>query len=141
VSDIDAILNDLRAETGADRVTLRRDLPGGDAFPVTNEALAPGVGSLREERTVDLRTQPVVALLRRGEQVVQHDARAAFDDPAFQRMLRAYGGLAAQVVTPVLVDGKLEAILSLHHLGAPRRWTEAEVAGCTRAAALIAGRL
>ena len=28
-------------------------------------------------------------------------AARAYDDPAFQRMLDAYGGLAAQIVTPV----------------------------------------
>lgn len=139
--EIDAILEELRAETGASRVTLRRELPGDYAFPVTDEALAPGVASLRVERMVDLRTQPVVALLRRGEQVVQHDTRGAFDDPAFQRMLGTYGGLAAQIVTPVFVDGELKAIVSLHQLGAPRTWTDDEIAACTRAAHRVAERL
>ena len=70
---------------GASRVTLRRDLPGDYAFPVTNEALAPGVGSLREEHTVDLRTQPVALEVAAGRQVVQDDSATAFDDPAFHR--------------------------------------------------------
>ena len=127
-------LEDLRAELGADRVTLRRNVPGDYAFPVTDEALAPGVGSLREERTVDLRTQPVVALLQQGEQVVQDDTRAAFDDPAFHRMLDTYGGLAAQIVTPIFVDGRLEAIVSLHQLGESREWSDADTAVCRQAA-------
>jgi GAF domain-containing protein len=141
VSEIDAILEALRAETAASRVTLRRDLPGGYAFPVTNEALAPGVASLRDERTVDLRTQPVVPLLRRGEQVVQHDAGAAFDDPDFHRMLGVYGGLAAQIVTPVVAGGELRAIVSVHQLGAPRTWTDDEIGACTHAAGRISERL
>jgi GAF domain-containing protein len=128
------VLEELRAELGADRVTLRRNLPGDYAFPVTDEALAPGAGSLRDERTVDLRTQPVVALLQQGEQVVQNDTRGAFDDPAFHRMLDTYGGLAAQIVTPIVVDGRLEAIVSLHQLGEPRVWSDADTAACTRAA-------
>jgi len=131
---IGSVLEDVRAGLRADRVTLRRDLPGDYAFPVTDEALGPGVGSLREERTVDLRTQPVVELLRRGEQVVQDDTRAAFADPAFQRMLDTYGGLAAQIVTPVFVDGRLEAIVSLHVLGEPRTWRDDDAAACRRAA-------
>ncbi len=49
-------------------------------------------------------------------------------------MLAAYGGLAAQIVTPVPVDGRLEAILSLHQLGAPRAWSEAEIDAARRAA-------
>ena len=135
MTDIDTILHGLLRDLGASRVTLRQDVPGGYAFPVTHEALAEGVPSLRSERTVDLRNQPVVRELLQGRQVVQPDCAAAFADPAFQRMLVTYGGLAAQIVTPVLVAERLVAILSLHQLGAPRAWAEADVATCTQAAA------
>jgi GAF domain-containing protein len=94
-------------------------------------------GSLRDERTVDLRTQPVVALLQRGDQVVQDDTRSAFDDPAFHRMLDTYGGLAAQIVTPVIRDDRLEAIISVHVLGAPRSWSDEDAATCRRAAVRV----
>ena len=119
-------------------MTLRRDLPGEYAFPVTDEALAAGVASLREERTVDLRTQPVVLELRRGGQVVQDDSRSAYDDPAYLRMLETYGGLAAQIVTPVVVKDELRAIVSLHQLGSPRRWTQEEIDACRAAAEQLA---
>lgn len=135
--DIDAILQELLRERRASRVTLRQDLPGDYAFPVTHEALAEGVSSLLAERTVDLRNQPVVRELLRGRQVVQHDCRAAFDDPAFQRMLDTYGGLSAQIVTPVFASERLAAILSLHELGAPRSWVGADVAACSHAAARL----
>jgi GAF domain-containing protein len=49
-------------------------------------------------------------------------------------MLEAYGGLAAQIVTPVMRDARLEAILSLHQLGAPRRWTSEEIEAASRTA-------
>jgi GAF domain-containing protein len=138
LTEIDSILEDLLRSLGASRVTLRQDLPGVYAFPVTHEARAPGVASLVDERTVDLRNQPVVRELQRGNQVVQADCRAAFDDPAFQRMLVTYGGLAAQVVTPIVVDDRLAGILSLHQLEAPRAWTDAEVAACTGTADRLA---
>jgi GAF domain-containing protein len=134
VPTLDDVLRGLLDTTRASRVTLRRDLPGESPFPVVAEALAPGVGSLRGERSVHLPSQPVVLEMLRGRQVVQDDAAAAYDDPAFQRMLEVYGGLAAQIVTPVLRAGTLEAIVSVHELGAPRRWTEEEVAAATRAA-------
>lgn len=137
MAEIDALLAALVDETGASRATLRQDVPGPYAFPVTHEALAEGATSLREEHTVDLRTQPVVQELLGGRQVVQDDCRAAYDDPAFQRMLETYGGLAAQIVTPVRRGARLEAILSLHQLGTPRRWTEAEIAAATRTAERI----
>jgi GAF domain-containing protein len=137
LTEIDAVLERLLRDTGASRVTLRQDIPGDYAFPVTHEALAPGVGSLREERTVDLRGQPVPRELAKGRQVVQPDCRAAFDDPAFQAMLAIYGGLAAQIVTPIFSTGRLTAIVSLHQLGAPRAWNADEVSACTDAAARV----
>jgi GAF domain-containing protein len=109
-------------------------MPGEYFFPVSHEALAPGVPSLREERTVDLKAQPVVAVLKTGQQVVQDDCRIAFEDAAFHQMLETYGGLAAQIVTPIFREGRLVAILSLHHLGNPRRWTPNEVAAASVAA-------
>jgi GAF domain-containing protein len=127
------LLRRLLGETGASRVTLRQDVSGGYAFPVTHEALVPGVASLASERTVDLRTQPVVLELKQGKQVVQNDCRAAYDDPAFQRMLETYGGLAAQIVTPLFRDGRLIAIVSVHQLGEPRVWSDAETAAARRA--------
>jgi GAF domain-containing protein len=141
VSEIGAILQALLADTGASRVTLRRGVDGDYAFPVTDEALAPGVSSLREERTVDLRTQPVAReVLLRG-QVLQDDCRTAYDDPAFQRMLDTYGGLAAQIVTAVVSHGEVAGILSVHQLKTPRRWTEEHASACRLAAEQVAGLL
>jgi GAF domain-containing protein len=137
MSPIDLALQELLTTTRASRVTLRQDVPGDYAFPVTHEARVPDAPSLREERTVDLKRQPVVLELQQGRQVVQDDCRAAFDDPVFQAMLETYGGLAAQIVTPVFVGERLAAIVSLHQLGTPRSWTEAEAAACTRAAARV----
>lgn len=134
VVGLQEVVDELLAATGASRCTLRRDVPD-DFFPVTHEALAPGASSIREERTTDLQKAPVVRqMLETGAQVVQDDCSSAFDDPAFQRMLGVYGGLAAQIVTPVFLDGKLAAIVSLHQLGAPRRWSDEE-----RALAAAAG--
>jgi GAF domain-containing protein len=138
VAEIDDVLQDLLTRTGASRVTLRQDVPGGYAFPVTHEALAPGVESLKEERTVDLRSQPVALEVAAGRQVVQNDCANAYDDPAFHRMRETYGGLAAQIVTPVTPAGAVKGIVSLHQLGSPRHWTEAEIEACRAAAARVA---
>jgi GAF domain-containing protein len=137
VDELDAILERLRSDLGASRVTLRQDVAGEYAFPVTHEVLAPGVGSLREERTVDLRTQPVVRELLRSRQVVQPDCGAAFDEPAFHAMLETYGGLAAQIVTPIFREVHIVAIVSLHQLGEPRAWSNDDAAACSAAAAAV----
>ncbi len=136
MTEIDALLEELLAETGASRVTLRRDVPG-DVFPVTHEVLAPGAPSIRDVETPNMSRQPVVLEVQKGRQVVQDDCLSAFDDPDFQQMLELYGGMRAQIVTPILRDGRLVAIVSLHQLGRARRWTEKEVAAATRAAQRI----
>ena len=132
-AELRAVLERLLSDSGASRVTLRRDVAGPYSFPVVEEALADGVGSLREERSVYLPDQPVVREVLAGRQVVQDDCRAAYEDRAFQTMLAAYGGLAAQIVTPIGVDGGVVAILSVHQLGRPRRWSEDEIAAATAA--------
>jgi GAF domain-containing protein len=136
---LQALVDELRAMFDVGRCTLRRDLPG-ETFPVVHEALAAGVGSLIGDTTVSLAGQPVVRVLQdERRQVVQPDARAAFpDDPAFQAMLGRYGGMRAQIVTPVVVGGELRAIISLHELRDARAWTDEETELAARAAVLAA---
>jgi GAF domain-containing protein len=133
------ICDDLLREARASRVTLRQT---NVELGVTHESLAPGVESLREVRSVDLPRQPVVAEIRQGRQVVQDDTRNTFvDNPEFQEMLEIYGGMGAQIVTPIVVDGAVVGALSLHHLGDARHWSAEEIALCDRAAEQIAEQL
>lgn len=132
------VVDELLAATGASRCTIRQDLPGDFAFPVTHEALAPGVSSLRDVRTIVQTTQPVIQqMLRDRTQVVQDDSASAFDDPEFHRMREVYGGLAAQIVTPVFAGDALRAVVSLHQLGSPRTWTREEIELCAQAGARV----
>jgi GAF domain-containing protein len=137
------ILEDLLARTGASRCTLRQDLPDqGQAFPVTHEALGVEVGSLKEV-VLDQTKQPVVEqVLRDRDQVIQDDSRAAFSgNREFERMREVYGGLAAQIVTPVLAGDSVVGIISLHQLNTPRAWSHEEIQLCQRAAAQVAAVL
>jgi len=138
VGEIDDVLQELLDRTRASRVTLRQNVPGDYAFPVTHEALGADVGSLMEERTIDLRTQPVAIEVAAGRQVVQDDSATSYDDPAFHEMRARYGGLAAQVVTPVVRDGEVVGIVSVHELRAPRHWSTDEIAACDAAVTRLA---
>jgi GAF domain-containing protein len=134
---LDAIVAALREQVGVDRCTLRLDV-AGEYFPVVHEALTAGTGSLIGDRKVSLQGQPVVeAILGGAEQVVQPDCAVASDDPAFQAMLAHYGGLGAQIVTPVREGTALLGIISLHHLGSPREWSERELALARAGADLV----
>jgi GAF domain-containing protein len=137
---LDALVAALREQVGVDRCTLRLEVDG-EYFPVVHEALSAGTGSLIGDRKVSLQGQPVVeAILGGAEQVVQPDCAVASEDPAFQAMLDHYGGLAAQIVTPVREGTALLGIISLHHLGSPREWSERELA-LPRAGADLVRRL
>ena len=123
---LEAMVARLRAEVGVDRCTLRLDV-AGEYFPVVHESRTEGTRTLVGDRDVSLQGQPVVdAILAGAEQVVQPDTATASEDPAFRAMLRHYGGLGAQIVTPVREDCALLAIISLHHLGGPREWSQRE---------------
>jgi GAF domain-containing protein len=143
LTGLQVLLDELLAETGASRVTLRQDVPG-ETFPVTHEALSPEARSIRGVETPSMSRQPVVLEGTSGRQVVQDDCEPLFpDDAAFHAMRALYGGLRAQIVTPVLAGGEVVAIVSVHQLATTRAWSDVEVAACSRAAerlaALIAG--
>jgi GAF domain-containing protein len=133
MAEIDAILGELLTATGASRVTLRQDLPG-EVFPVTHEVLANGAPPIKGVATPDMARQPVVLQVQQGRQVVQEDCEAASDEPHFREMLELYGGLRAQIVTPIVRNDRVAAIVSLHQLGRTRRWTEEDIAAASRTA-------
>ena len=132
MTEIDTILEDLRAMTGADRVTLRQDV-SGDVFPVTHEVLGDGAEPIKGVATPDMARQPVVLQVQQGRQVVQDDCRAASDERHFRAMLELYGGLRAQIVTPIVRDGRVVAIVSVHQLDRTRHWTDEEIGAARKA--------
>jgi GAF domain-containing protein len=138
---IASLLEELRVTLDAQRATVRVDVPEA-SFPVAYESLAAGAGSLLDD-TTDMTRQPVPRMLaEQGGQVVQEDSAAAFpDDPAFHEMRGRFGGMRAQIVTGCYRNGKLLALLSIHDLRAPRRFSETELALCRAAAAAIAEEL
>lgn len=124
----------LLEETSAHRVTLREDVDVPGSFPITHEALAPGVLSLRGDNSVASRTAPTIRKLLRdrvivviGDTVAAQSEDPEYDDDGFRRMLSAYGDLRAFIVGAILTNSGLGAIVAVHHLGTPRRWREADL--------------
>lgn len=126
---LEALLDDLDGS----RVTLRRDIEG-EVFPVTHEALDATAPSIIGVETPNMAGQPVVVRVLAGKQVVQNDCENEFvDDAAFQDMLGLYGGMGAQIVTPIVIDGTTTGIISLHVLGETREWSTADAERCQAA--------
>ena len=135
--DVESVMDGLLEVTGASRTTIRQDRPPS-VFPVTFERLTAGAPSILGVETPNMPRQPVVVRVLAGEQVIQNDCPAASDDPDFQTMLELYGGLRAQIGTPIERDGELQGVLSLHQLGTTRSWTTEEVLLCRTAASELA---
>ncbi|HET6502957.1 MAG TPA: GAF domain-containing protein [Amycolatopsis sp.] len=116
-------LADLLAATGADRTTLRIDLPaqGMHVDLTAGEAVAPGVRSIRHDGSLDQRNLDTVRWLERHRRtLVQPHFR---DEPTPPDALIGVYGVNAQMLAPVERDGELAGWLSVHSL-TEREWTE-----------------
>ena len=135
---IQALLDRLLSGLGVQRCTFRQNVSAAYAFPVTHESRAQGVWSLLGDFTIVQKGQPVIEkLLRDRAQVVQDDSRAASTEPHFHVMLKHYGDMRAQIVTPLFHEDSLAAVLSIHSLGQLRSWTPEETALARSAARLL----
>jgi GAF domain-containing protein len=125
------VVERLLVETGASRTTLRLDAPDA-VFPVVAEALAPGVGSIAADTSIDLKASPTFVFLEREHRLlVQSDLRDAA--VAAPPELVAQYGVRAQIVAPIVRDRRLKGIVSVHYAPGPREWTPDDVEAVERA--------
>jgi maleate isomerase len=133
------IVEELLLATEASRTTLRLDRAGA-VYPVAAEALAPGIGSIAGDTTIDLRASATFRFLDRERRLlIQPDLLAA--DPAPPPELIAAYGAKAQMVAPVVRDERLLGILSVHYAPGPREWTAEDVAALERAVEQVLAEL
>jgi maleate isomerase len=133
------IVGELLVDTGASRTTLRLRSP--DAFfPVVAEALAPGIGSIAGDTSIDLAASPTFRFLEREQRVlIQPDLLDA--DPAPPKELIEHYGARAQMLAPIVRDEELVGILSVHYAPGPRVWTEDEIGSLERASTRVLDEL
>ena len=130
---------DLLAATTSARTTLRLDTPD-QVFPVLAEACAPGVRSIRDATEIDLRAAKTFQYLdREHELLIQRDCLT--DEPVAPQELIDLYGVRAQMLAPIVRDGRLVGIISVHHAATPRDWSEDEVEAIRAAAARVADTL
>jgi GAF domain-containing protein len=133
------IVGELLADVGASRTTLRLRAP--DAFfPVVAEALAPGIGSIAADTSIDLAASPTFKFLE-GEQRLLIQADLLDADPAPPKELIEHYGARAQMLAPIVRDEELVGILSVHYAPGPRVWTDEEIGSLERASARVLGEL
>ena len=134
-----AVIEELRRQTDATRTTLRLDTPG-QVFPVVAEALGPGVRSIAGDSSIDLRAAATFKYLDTEQRnLVQEDCSAG-DFPAPPELIEFYG-VKAQMLAPLVRDGQLIGIISVHYAPSTREWTEDDVAALDDAARRVSDEL
>jgi GAF domain-containing protein len=135
---IQAILDRVREGLRVQRCTLRQNVSAAYAFPVTHESRGEGVWSLLGDFTIIQSGQPVIEkMLAERAQVVQNDTRNASAEPLFHAMLKHYGDMRAQIVTPLFREDSLAGVLSVHSLKELRSWSAEETALARSGARLL----
>jgi maleate isomerase len=127
------VVDELLAATGADRTTLRIDLPehGLGVDRTAAEGLGPGVRSIRHDSSLDQRGLNTVRwLAEHGQVLVQPHFRT---DPRPPEALVDVYGVRAQVLAPLRGPGGMPGWLSVHSL-TERPWSEADLAAVDAAA-------
>ncbi|HEX4804309.1 MAG TPA: GAF domain-containing protein [Conexibacter sp.] len=134
---LDRLVADLLAATGAGRVTLRLDVPGPAFFPVVAEACADGVAPVAGDASIDLRGAPTFTTVVEGLRTIVQDDVTTAEPPTPPEVIARYG-VRAQMLAPVVRDGRCVGTLSVHETRAPRAWTAADRAALARTAAAAA---
>jgi hypothetical protein len=133
-----AVLRELLAATGAGRATVRLDMPDRRLHVdrVAAELVTAGVGPIGNDATLDQWAMPTVQFIAREHQtLVQNDVRA--DGPPVSPALIELYGVAAQMLQPLLAEGRMYGWISVHEVGQPRRWRGADVAALERASVAV----
>jgi GAF domain-containing protein len=137
----DTLLAELLRETGASRSTLRLDdaAYGFHSDDVVAEALAPGEESMRGAGGINHRAAETAQWLETHRTLLVQDH---FDSgPAAPEKLRQYYRVKAQMLAPVIREGRLDGWVSIHEAKAPRKWSEADKAAIRAAAQAVVDEL
>jgi len=136
VTRFNALMGDLRAQTNASRTTLRLDV-GERGFRVNGvvaESLAPGIKSIAQEVNLQQRKTQTASYLEQHRKIlVQNDCLNAELSPP-KELMQIYG-TKAQMMGPIVRDGKLTGWISVHYNPSTREWSKADIAALERAVA------
>jgi maleate isomerase len=125
-------LDDLLAAAGADRTTLRMDLPalGLHVNLTAAEAVAPGVRSIRRDGSLDQRAlNTVVWLEQHRKPLVQPHFGEAPQPP---EALKEVYGVRAQTLGPIVRGEEMAGWISIHSLR-EREWGQQDLAALAAA--------
>jgi len=133
------IVEKLLADVGASRTTIRLDRPDA-VFPVVAEATAPGINSIADATSIDLKAAATFIFLAEQKRTLIQSDLLNTDVPAPQALLDLYGA-RAQMVAPILRDDELVGMVSVHYAPGVRDWTQENIAAIEQAAEQVRAQL
>jgi gluconolactonase len=134
-AELRQVADDVLAKLSPGRVTIRLEDAPSTSFQVKAEACAEGVASIAAHHTEGIRESGTFVFLDEERRpLVQEDVMTG---PKPAPVLYEVYGAFAQILTPVIVDGEIRSLLSIHS-PVKRQWDEGEVAEAERAASEIA---
>jgi aerobic carbon-monoxide dehydrogenase small subunit len=122
--ELRAVVEELLRATGASRTTLRLARAGA-VFPVVAEACAPGVQPMRGDNSIDLRAAPTFRAVHDELRVVVQEDVTKSPLPTPPEVVALYG-VRAQMLAPVVFEGRCQGTISVHDTNGPRQWTREE---------------
>ena len=132
------LIKDVFTQTGASRVTLRLRHKT-EPFPVFIEVRRDDIAATGDY-AADTNAGTFRYLESELRPLVQTDTRTAEENAPPPTLIEKYG-VGAQILAPIVVDGALSGIISVHHVGGPREWSPQEIEATTRGAETIAQTL
>jgi maleate isomerase len=135
-NELQRVCEAVLAGTGADRTTLRIDLPahGLQVDLTAAEAVRPGVRSIRRDESLDQRRLNTVTWLEDHRRIlVQPDFHGVPSPP--QALIDVYG-VQAQVLAPLVRGGAMAGWLSVHSM-AERPWSGPDLSAVGDAVAAL----
>jgi maleate isomerase len=135
---VQPVIEGLLEATGASRTTLRLDLPSRNLHVdrVAAEACAPGVKSIRSDGSLDQWAMPTVKWIAEHRRLLVQDDFATHGPPVSPALVAVYG-VQAQMLGPVLREGRMVGWLSVHQVGRTRLWSDVEKQRLSEACASI----
>ena len=134
----DAILADLLGEIDASRTTLRLDdaALGFSVADVAGEAHLPTEKSLRGQTSINQRTAATTQWIEQHRRLLvqNHFSARALRPP--EALLQLYG-VKAQMLAPVIREGRLDGWVSVHETRRARKWSKKDQAATIAAAGRI----
>jgi maleate isomerase len=134
----DDVLAEVLAAVDASRTTLRIDLPelGFQVNDPAGEARASDVRSLLGQTALDQRSLDTVRWLDAHHDYLIQERCDGADPAPPEALIRIYG-VQAQMLGPIIRDGRLAGWISVHENRSPRQWTYGEVRRLTEAVAKV----